>query len=369
MAGLFIGLMSGTSVDGVDGALMAFPVRGRPRTLALASRAMPQPLRDELLLLQRTQPGELDRAAVAGGALADLYARVVAMLLRSAKISAARVVAIGAHGQTVRHRPDLGYTLQLLNPARLAEVTGIDVVADLRSADLAAGGQGAPLVPAFHAAVFADRNRRAVVNIGGIANVSLIAPGGKRVLGYDTGPGNVLMDSWCERHRGERFDRGGRWAASGHVDAALLASMRSEPYFALQAPKSTGRDLFDAAWLDRVLSAGGSGQAPADVQATLLELTASSIADACRGFKADEVYLCGGGVRNRALTKRLGRLLAPVPVADTSALGIDPKAVEASAFAWLAQRRIDGKPGNLPSVTGAAGSRILGALYPAPKRR
>lgn len=368
MAGWFIGLMSGTSVDGVDGALLQFSTRRAPRTRALASRRMPASLRRELLELQRTQPGELDRAALAAIALSDQYARVVAELLKAASLPATRVTAIGAHGQTVRHRPELGYTVQLLSPSRLAERTGIDVVADLRSADVAAGGQGAPLVPAFHATVFGARRRRAIVNIGGIANVSLIA--GRQVIGYDTGPGNVLMDAWHERRRGQRFDRGGRWAAGGQVVPALLQAMRSERYFALRPPKSTGRDLFDLDWLLRQVAQAAPRAEPRDVQATLLELTAASIADACRSFGAVEVFVCGGGARNGALMRRLGALMAPATVGDTGVLGIDPQAVEASAFAWLAHRRIEGSAGNLPSVTGAIGPRILGAVYPgSPARR
>lgn len=360
---LFIGLMSGTSVDAVDGVLASFDGTGPDapaRTLAFESRPMPAPLRDELLALQSSGADELARAALATVALSDLYAEV-ALALRAAA-GTRPIVAIGAHGQTVRHRPELGYTLQLIDGARLAERSGCTTVVDLRSADVAAGGQGAPLVPAFHALAFASpTRRRAVVNIGGIANVSLLPAGGGTVTGFDTGPGNLLMDAWCEQHVGEPFDRDGAWAAGGRIDADLLERMRADPYFALPAPKSTGRDLFTSGWLDRHLA--GSVPASRDVQATLAELTAATIADACIAFGAEEVRVCGGGARNRHLMARLRHRLAPVDVDSTQALGIDPGAVEALAFAWLARERLAGRPANLPAVTGARGPRVLGAIY------
>ncbi len=273
--------------------------------------------------------------------------------------------AIGAHGQTVRHRPELGYTLQLIDGALLAELTGADVVCDFRSADVAAGGQGAPLVPAFHAGAFAHPSRRrAIVNLGGIANLTLLAPG-EAVRGFDSGPGNVLLDGWCESNTGERFDRDGQWAAGGRPDAQLLAALLAEPYFARAAPKSTGRDLFNMEWLGRALARPARAQ---DVQATLVELTARTIADAARGFCAEEVFLCGGGAGNGTLVARIAALLAPARVSTTGELGLDPQAVEAAAFAWLASRRVAGLPGNLPAVTGARGPRLLGALYGAPWR-
>lgn len=362
--------MSGTSVDGVDGALVDFTERS-PRTLAFASLAMPAPLRAELLALQRPGNDELDRAARASVALTDLYARCVDQLLagqRPSHAEVAEVAAIGAHGQTVRHRPELGYTLQLIDGARLAERTGIPVVCDFRSADIAAGGQGAPLVPAFHADAFAaPGRRRVIVNIGGIANVSLLAPA-EPVRGYDTGPGNLLLDLWCETHTGEPFDRDGAWGAEGRVLPALLGRLLADPYFARPAPKSTGRDLFHRQWLDERLQDGSSAE-PRDVQATLIELTAVSIAEACKAFTADEVFVCGGGARNGALMRRLREACAPARVDTTEALGADPQGVEAVAFAWLAARRIRGLPGNLPEATGARGPRLLGALHPAPPRQ
>lgn len=362
---MFIGLMSGTSVDAVDGVLAAFEgdtPHAPCRSIAFASRAMPAALRAELLALQQPGPDELARAALATVALTDLYAEVARELLEWA--GGGRVDAIGAHGQTVRHRPELGYTLQLIDGARLAEATGCTTVVDLRSADVAAGGQGAPLVPAFHALAFASPDRRrAVVNVGGIANVSLLPAGGGAVTGFDTGPGNLLMDLWCERHLGAPFDRDGAWAAGGRVDATLLALLRGEPYFALPAPKSTGRDLFTAAWLDARLARLAAPPTAQDVQTTLAELTAGSIADACRAFEADEVRVCGGGARNGYLMSRLAALLDPAPVTSTDALGVDPSAVEALAFAWLARERMASRPANLPAVTGARGSRVLGAVY------
>jgi anhydro-N-acetylmuramic acid kinase len=277
------------------------------------------------------------------------------------------VRAIGAHGQTVRHRPEQGYTLQLIDGARLAERAGIPVVCDFRSADVAAGGQGAPLVPAFHASVFAHPGRRRVIaNIGGIANVSLLAQH-EPVRGFDTGPGNLLLDLWCARHTGAAFDRDGAWGARGQVQPALLERLLLEPYFRQPAPKSTGRDLFHAAWLEQGL-AGLGALRPEDVQATLVELTAATLAGACRDFGADEVFVCGGGARNRALMARLSEHCAPARVDTTDALGAGSQAVEAVAFAWLAARRMRGLPGNLPEVTGARGARVLGALYPAPPR-
>ncbi len=371
----FIGLMSGTSVDAVDGALVEIG-DGRPglRTLALASRPMPAALRDTLNALQAPGHDELARAALAANALADLYADVVADLLAAAACPASDVVALGAHGQTVRHRPELGYTIQLLNPARLAERCGMPVVCDLRAADIAAGGQGAPLAPAFHAQMFrAPLERRAVLNLGGIANVSLLPPADRdeAITGFDTGPANTLLDAWCRRHTGADFDRDGDWARGGRVDAALLEAWLADPYFGLAPPKSTGRDHFNLAWLDRSLQAGPPRPArePRDVQATLVELTAVSAVRACRDFGARQLFVCGGGARNGWLMARIAARSAPVPVASTGALGLDPQAVEAAAFAWLAARRIDSEPGNLPSVTGARRARVLGLLAaPEPRR-
>lgn len=365
----FIGLMSGTSLDAVDGALIELDEGGAGlRTAAFASHPFDHALRDELEALQAPGPDELSRAAMSANRLADAYARVVARLLAETGCPASAITAIGAHGQTVRHRPELGYTIQLLNPARLAEACGIAVVSDLRAADVAAGGQGAPLAPAFHAQVFRHAaERRAVVNLGGIANVSLVPPGApdaEAVLGFDTGPANTLLDGWCRRYTGAAFDCGGDWARGGRSDAALLEAWLAEPYFGVAPPKSTGRDLFNSDWLDRSLAATSDARAPdpCDVQATLVELTAVTVARACRALRSDRIFVCGGGARNRFLMERLAAHAAPTPVASTQALGIDPQAVEAAAFAWLAAQRVDRLPGNLPSVTGARGARVLGLL-------
>jgi len=361
--------MSGTSLDAVDGALVELDDNPSGlRTVAFASHPLDDALRDDLDALQAPGPDELARAAMSANRLADAYAGVVARLLADSACPASAITAIGAHGQTVRHRPELGYTIQLLNPARLAETCGIAVVGDLRAADVAAGGQGAPLAPAFHAQVFRHAvERRAVVNLGGIANVSLVPPDAQNadaVLGFDTGPANTLLDGWCRRHTGAAFDRDGDWARGGRPDAALLEAWLAEPYFSVAPPKSTGRDLFNAGWLDRSLAArpGASAPDPRDVQATLVELTALTVARACRTLRSDRIFVCSGGARNACLMERLAAHAAPTPVASTQALGIDPQAVEAAAFAWLAARRVDRLPGNLPSVTGARAARVLGLL-------
>lgn len=364
--------MSGTSLDAVDGVLAEFPEAARPRTLASASLPLDAALRAELLALNTPGPDELHRAALAANALADLYAAVVERLLHATpQVRREQVRAMGAHGQTVRHRPDLGYTIQLNAPARLAEASGIPVVADLRSRDIAAGGQGAPLVPAFHQAVFGVDRARVILNLGGIANITVLRPS-RPAFGFDTGPANVLLDLWCQRHIGRPYDADGAYAASGTVDEALLDYLlASEPWLALPPPKSTGRDLFSVAWLDRRLADYGAavGQpltAP-DIQATLVRFTARTVVDAVRWQAPDarELYVCGGGVANRELMRALTAGLPGVRVADTGALGMPPQQVEAMAFAWLAHAHVAGVPGNLPEATGARGGRVLGAWYPA----
>ncbi len=356
----YIGLMSGTSLDGVDGVLTTFSGQQQ-----MATVPFPDPLKHELMALQSAGANEIHREAMAANALVALYAACVHALLHSARISAAQVRAIGAHGQTIRHLPASGYTRQINNPALLAELTGIDVIADFRSRDVAAGGQGAPLVPAFHQAVFGSNTEtRVVANIGGISNISILKSDGS-VTGFDTGPGNLLMDGWINQHQGAAFDEDGRWAASGTPDAALLQALLAEPFLALPPPKSTGRDLFHAQWLAAKLQNLPALRAE-DVQATLTAFTATSLADAIRRSAADAagVYVCGGGARNTYLMRLLQEALT-MPVAPTDALGVAPGAVEGLAFAWLAARFCDRLPGNLPAVTGARGSRILGALYPA----
>jgi anhydro-N-acetylmuramic acid kinase len=372
MGPLFIGLMSGTSLDGVDGVLVEFPAES-DRALQIRGhvwQAFAPDLRDELRALNTSGPDELHRAALAANALARLYAEVASMVLIETGVSARDVRAIGAHGQTVRHCPKAfdgtGYTLQIVQPALLAELTDIDVVADFRARDVAAGGQGAPLVPAFHKALFAQTGRNvAVLNLGGIANLSLLPSSGP-VTGFDCGPANVLLDHWHQRHRGQPFDRDGEWAAGGSVLPDLLGALLAEPYFSRLPPKSTGRDLFDAAWLERKLAPHANAD-PRDVQATLAELTATSIAsDLLRYAPATEaLWVCGGGAHNGDLCHRLRARLPRVHMRSTQECGLSPTQIEAAAFAWLARAFVAGAAGNIESVTGARGPRRLGAWYPA----
>ncbi len=362
MPGLYIGLMSGTSMDGIDAVLVALD--NAPQLLHHAHQPFSPQLRAALLALNEPGNDELHRAALAANALALGYATVVRTLLTQAHLASDRVTAIGCHGQTVRHQPQSGYTLQLVNGALLAELTGIRVVCDFRSRDIAAGGEGAPLVPAFHRAVFAHpQQSRAVVNIGGIANITSLPAQGD-VIGFDCGPGNVLMDGWIMAHQGVAYDAGGAWAAQGAALPELLERLLAHEFFERPPPKSTGRDLFNLKNLEAVLA---GNERPVDVQATLCDLTATAIARALNAHCADarEVYLCGGGARNDRLRKRLAALLPDRRVALTDELGIAAEPVEAAAFAWLAQRTLSGEPGNLPAVTGARGPRVLGAIYPA----
>ncbi|MFA7240387.1 MAG: anhydro-N-acetylmuramic acid kinase [Sulfuricellaceae bacterium] len=360
---LYIGIMSGTSLDGIDSALIGLD-DGAPRQLGSLHLPFDQELRATLLELNTAGDNELERAALAANRLSHAYAVSVRQLLQAAQCSAHNIRAIGCHGQTVRHRPDLGYTLQLVNSALLAELSGIAVVSDFRSRDIAAGGQGAPLAPAFHAALFKHPEiHRVIVNIGGISNLTDLPVQGK-ITGFDCGPGNVLLDAWTNRHLGQAFDRDGAWADSGRPIPELLEQMLADPYFSAPPPKSTGRDLFNPAWLQQYLP---PSHAPADIQATLLALTARGIADAIRTHcpGTQEIYLCGGGAHNRALVSRLQQLLPNASVDMTDKLGISSDWVEALAFAWLAQQTLEGKPGNLPEVTGARGMRLLGAIHPA----
>jgi anhydro-N-acetylmuramic acid kinase len=361
----YIGLMSGTSVDGVDAVLGDFSAS--PRSIAAAHVAFDAALRAELNALQRSGEDEIHRAALAANALMDCCAGAVAAVLARAGLDAAAIAAIGVHGQTVRHRPELGYTTQIANPARLVEATGITVVADFRSRDVAAGGQGAPLVPAFHSALFGRPDRhRVVVNLGGIANVTDLPRDGT-VRGFDTGPGNTLLDAWCERNTGARFDRDGTWAAGGNLHPGLLAALKADAYFERSPPKSTGRDRFHLGWLEEHLAGRRPAPAARDVQRTLLALTVQTIADAietqCTG--ASEALICGGGANNAALRTELEAALAPRRMATTATLGIPVGEVEALAFAWLAREAIACRTASLAEVTGAKGARVLGAIYPA----
>ncbi len=366
---LFIGLMSGTSLDGVDGVLADFS--GTPgRILGHASAPFPDALRAELLALNTSGPDELHRAALAGNALARVYAQVVQALLAQCGVAASQVAAIGAHGQTVRHRPQefdgTGYTLQLNQPALLAELTDIAVVADFRSRDVAAGGQGAPLAPFFHRAWFGRPGQAlGLLNVGGISNLTVLRADGTQ-LGFDCGPGNALMDGWCHRHQGTAYDDRGAWAASGTPCEPLLAAMQAEPYFSRLPPKSTGRDLFHLAWLDGHLRAF-PGLSPADVQATLAELTARAAADDVRRHAPclGRLAVCGGGALNDHLMARLAALLPGVAVVGSQEAGLPPLQVEAAAFAWLARKTLRGEALDLQSTTGARGARVLGCIHPA----
>lgn len=364
----YVGLMSGTSLDGVDGVMVAFE-SGRPQIEAHAFQSFPAELRAKLLALNSSGNDELHRAALAANGLVRIYAGVVGMLLAQTGQRASAVAAIGSHGQTVRHRPQCfdgtGYTLQLNNPALLAELTGIDVVADFRSRDVAAGGQGAPLVPLFHREVFAQAGTNVcVLNIGGISNLSVLGSDGG-VIGFDCGPGNALMDHWCQRHTGRLFDQDGLWAASGQVIAPLLRALLSEPYLDLPPPKSTGRDLFNPDWL-HVKLAGLAAAAPADVQATLLEFTAQACAADLQRHAAPSqaLIVCGGGALNTTLMRRLQSTLPTVKVTSSAQQGLPPLQVEAAAFAWLARKAMHRETGSLKSVTGTRGARVLGAIYP-----
>ena len=355
--GLYVGLMSGTSLDAIDAVLLHC---GREiRLLASHSHPIPPILRDEILALCQPGENEIDRTGRVHIALGNLFADATLQLLASAGVNASQVQAIGCHGQTIRHRPGSnGFTVQIGSADVLAVRTGIAVVSDFRNRDMALGGQGAPLVPAFHQAMWGRRSRCAIVNIGGMANITCL-DNGKIIGGFDTGPGNVLMDYWIQQQRNEPYDRNGVWAASGHVLPDLLATLLREPYFSQPSPKSTGRELFNGAWLERHL---GEQQAN-DVQATLLELTATSITSALTPFKPAQVLLCGGGAHNQTLMQRLQTLISDAPVTTTDEAGMPADWVEAAAFAWLAWARLNGVSGNAIAVTGASRPAVLGALY------
>ncbi|MBU6369014.1 MAG: anhydro-N-acetylmuramic acid kinase [Burkholderiales bacterium] len=367
MSTLYIGVMSGTSLDGVDAVLADFS--NGVRIFGHSNLPFDAPLQQTFLQLNQPGPDELHRAALAGNALAQLYAQAVRQLLSQTGVAASDVAAIGAHGQTVRHQPGqhdgMGYTLQINQPALLAELTAIRVVADFRSRDIAAGGQGAPLVPAFHQHLFAETGRTvAVLNIGGISNLSVLAP--DRVSGFDCGPGNVLLDLWCQQHTGQAFDNNGAWAASGHCHPSLLDQLLSEPFLHYSPPKSTGRDLFHANWLSTQLQ-HFQGVSAVDVQATLTAFTAQVCVNDIQRHAPDasRLLVCGGGAYNGQLMQLLQQGLPQLAVSSTEAVGLPPSQVEAAAFAWLAQQTCLNLPGNLPAVTGALGPRVLGGIYAA----
>ena len=364
---LFLGLISGTSMDGIDAVLASF--EPAPRLHAALTHPYPHDLQARLLeLAQGDGATTLDEVGVLDARIAESFAQAARALLESTGVSPGEVRAIGSHGQTLRHRPKASprFTMQLGDPSLIAERTGITTVADFRRADFAAGGEGAPLLPIFHAALFARVSEvRGVLNLGGIANLTVLQ-GEDGVLGFDIGPANGLLDAWCALHTGASFDRDGAFAARGQVDHALLERLLGEDYFHAPPPKSTGREQFHLDWLRSRL--GSNARKPEDVQATLVELTARSVADAVHAHARDarELLVCGGGVHNPLLMHALQSALAPVPVRSTSERDVDPDYVEATAFAWLARERLAGRPGNLPSVTGAKGLRVLGAVYEKP---
>jgi anhydro-N-acetylmuramic acid kinase len=362
----YIGLMSGTSVDGIDSALVSIPANDQLVLLATHQHPFPAALRDAIQALMQPGPNEIEREGELDVQLGRLFAEAAKTLLAKSGVSAPSIRAIGSHGQTIRHHPHAAYPFsrQIGNPSVVAEDTGITTVADFRARDLAAGGQGAPLVPAFHRWLFRKTGvNRAIVNIGGIANITwLPAAESSAVLGFDTGPGNTLLDQWIARHRNELYDRDGAWAASGRVQNSLLARLMADEFFATAPPKSTGREHFNLEWLEHWLA---DKFAPEDIQATLAELTVTSIAQGLNSLpeKVDEIYICGGGHHNRHLLARLHALLPGIPLDSTEALGLDPDWVEATAFAWLAHQTLAGHAGNLPSVTGARHPVLLGGIY------
>jgi anhydro-N-acetylmuramic acid kinase len=363
-------------MDGIDAVLAEISDDGRTAVLCHKDVPFEKTLKNTYFELQAPSQNELHKEALAANHLAQHYYLACAAILQAANLTPSDISAIGAHGQTIRHQPqqhdDIGYTKQSLNPALLAELTSIDVIADFRSRDIAAGGQGAPLVPAFHAAQFGCNENLAILNIGGIANLSLIpANRQEKMIGFDCGPGNVLLDHWIKQSLNESYDDDGQWAAKGQVIEKLLSSMLSEAYFKKDPPKSTGRDLFNPEWLNHHLTINDClNQKPEDVQATLLALTAQSIAQDLKqhGATTERLLICGGGIKNKQLIAQIKNAcawIAPENIQSTAIRGIDPQAVEAAAFAWLAWAHQRKQPANLPAVTGAKGLRILGAHYPA----
>lgn len=368
---LYVGLMSGTSVDAIDSALVRCN-EGEIELLSTHQHDIPALTREKIAEISHSGADEIERMGVLDRELARLFAAAALELLAAAGKRPEQIRAIGSHGQTIRHRPPSGgsceadsFTLQLGDPSTIAEITGVTTVADFRRRDIAAGGEGAPLAPAFHAAALARQGvNRAIVNIGGIANVTLLE-GRELRLGFDTGPGNTLLDHWMMRHQGKAYDHDGHWSAGGAVVPGLLEDLLGHPYFGKLGPRSTGKEAFNLEWLDTCL-AGRPGIAAGDVQATLAELTATTITRGITGSDLDiaEVYVCGGGAHNPDLMRRLQQQLEPVIPETTASIGMDPDWVEAATFAWLAHRTLAGLAGNAPAVTGASGQRVLGGIYP-----
>jgi anhydro-N-acetylmuramic acid kinase len=370
MPAYYIGLMSGTSVDGID-AVVVDLATDEPVLLAARTTAWDSALR-ECILATLTHPTQVSLESIGqlDAALGEAFADAALAITREAKLVPAEITALGSHGQTLFHAPSASppFTIQAGDASRIAAKSGITTVADFRRRDVAEGGQGAPLVPAFHQALFSKPGvSRAILNIGGIANLTLLPADARPVSGFDSGPGNVLLDAWVSKHRGQPFDRDGEWAGSGSCCQPLLERLLRQPYFRQPPPKSTGRELFSLSWLEQILTPEFQHLPASDIQATLVELTAATVAAALRQSASliDELFICGGGAHNRHLMRRLAALLPACEIATTEALGLHPDWVEATAFAWLAKQTLDGKPGNLPSVTGARRAAILGAIYRA----
>lgn len=361
MRELYIGLMSGTSVDGIDAALVDFS-QVQPRLIHHYYYPFPTDLRQNILELCQPGADEIKRMGDLDIALGHAFANAVNQLLKENNLSSKSIQAIGSHGQTIRHYPNSRYTLQVGDPNIIAAKTGITTIADFRRRDMAHGGQGAPLVPAFHQAVFAKSGQnRAIVNIGGIANITLLSGNDRQILGFDTGPGNTLLDAWIERHLQQTYDHDGAWAAQGKVNSVLLQKLLKDSYFHLPAPKSTGREYFNLQWLEKYLSPSFSA---VDVQATLIALTSQSIMDAIKKyFSEGEIIICGGGAHNKLLLKQLKIDAAPISVYTSDELGIHSNCIEAMAFAWLAKQTLSKQPGNIATVTGAQQAAILGGIY------
>ena len=367
MRELYIGLMSGTSIDGVDAVLVDFSQLA-PKIIATHTEEIPPHLFKGLQRLCQTGNDEINRLGRLDRTVGELFAKAVNELLNKSGVASSQIIAIGSHGQTVRHMPNLDttFTLQIGDPNTIAAHTNIDVIADFRRKDMALGGQGAPLVPAFHQQTFAQSNTcRMILNIGGIANVTYLPGNLQDVVGFDTGPGNTLIDYWCQQQLKQPFDFDGQWAKSGTTDSVLLKQMLSHTYFAMPYPKSTGREMFNHVWLEQQLADFNHLKA-ADIQSTLLDLTCHTIAAEINKLSSTgELYLCGGGSLNTVLVKRLASLLPDYHLSTTAKLGVDPKWVEAIAFAWLAMRNNKGLSGNLPAVTGASRLAVLGGRYSA----
>ncbi len=360
MSELYIGLMSGTSLDGIDAALVDF---SQPFPHLIDSYYLPFDASLKKSILDLCHPGEneINRLGEMDVLLGKLFANTAQHLLQKSQIKNTQVKAIGSHGQTIRHHPDLKFTLQIGDPNIIAAETGITTIGDFRRRDMAWGGQGAPLVPAFHQAVFSTSHDRAIVNIGGIANVTLLSKDKKPVLGFDTGPGNTLLDAWSEKHLKQPRDNHGEWAKQGLIQPALLTNMLNDHFFQQSPPKSTGREYFNLHWLEQF---SPENFPPIDIQATLTELTAKSILDAIKPhFSSGEILICGGGVHNQFLMQRLSALNSSYLIESTEKYGIHPDWVEAIAFAWLAKQTLAKQPGNLIEVTGAKQMSILGGVY------